>query len=141
MSKKKSPNLNIIDGLKQASLDAFKDQHYLESSIIIFQTIEFLLRLAIKGYGRPHGVSDENIKKCSDDEISFSQLVLYLDLIKPENGLGEKLLDLNKERNAIVHRLFYEFDSFDSLQDQVKEFCLKGVRLNKELREFLGVNE
>ncbi len=141
MPKNKSPNFNIIDDLKQASLDAFGNQHYLESAIIIFQTIEFLLRMAVKGSGRGHGVSEENIKTCSDDERSFSRLVLYLDLIKPDNGLSEKLLDLNKQRNSIVHRLFYEFDSFDSLKDQVEEFCLKGARLNEELRDFLGVNE
>ena len=78
---------------------------------------------------------------CSDDERSFSRLVLYLDLIKPDNGLSEKLLDLNKQRNTIVHRLFYEFESFDSLRDQLEEFCRKGVRLNKELRDFLGIND
>ena len=59
MPKNKLPNLNIIDVLKQASLDAFAQQHFLESAIIIFQTIEFLLRVAIKGYGRGHGVSEE----------------------------------------------------------------------------------
>ena len=95
--------------------------------------------MGIKARGKRQGVEEENIKKCSDDERSFSRLVLYLDLIEPRNGLSKKLLDLNRKRNLIVHRLFYAFDSYESLGDEVKAFCLEGAKLNEELRRFLGV--
>ena len=44
----RKPNLDIIDGLREASLDALKSGHTVESAIILFQTIESLLRIGIR---------------------------------------------------------------------------------------------
>ena len=119
-TKYKTPNLDIIEDLEKSVLDSLEQGHYLQSAIIIFQTVEHLLRIAIRGYGKGHGISEDSLKKAADEEISFYRLVLHLDLIYPENGLSRRLLQFNKERNRIIHSLFVDpvksaFQSFFDL--------------------------
>ncbi len=75
MTKKiKKPNLEIIEDLKNSSLDAFEHGHYLQSAIIIFQTVENLLRIAIRGYGKGHGISEDSLKKAADASAAASAI-------------------------------------------------------------------
>ncbi len=140
MPKNTLPNIDIIDELKKASLDAFEHDHFLQSAIILFQLVEGLLRIAISGFGRNHGVSEENLKKAANNEQSFARLVLYLDLIYPENGLGNRLLNFNNKRNLIMHKIFYKFHSMDTLRNEVKDFICEAVKLNGELQKLLGLH-
>lgn len=140
-TKRKLPNLTIVEDLKNASLKSFEHGHYLQSAIIIFQTVEILLRITIRAYGKKRGVTEENLKKSADEEISFAKLVLHFNLIYPENRLGQRLLEFNSERNRIIHRLFIEFESISSLEKHAKDLCLHGIKLNQDLRKLLGVSD
>jgi len=139
--KNKKPNFEIIEDLKNSSLDSFKQKHYLQSAIIIFQTVENLLRIAIRGFGKGHGISDDSLKKAADEEISFYRLVLHFDLINPENGLSKRLLKFNKERNRIMHSLFVDYESMTDLEESLQEFCMDGIKLNQDIRKLLGITD
>lgn len=138
-TKRKLPNLAIVEELKKASLESFSHGHYLQSAIIIFQTVESLLRIAIRAYGKDYGVSEVNLQEAANIEISFARLVLHFNLIYPENGLDKRLREFNKKRNRIIHRLFIDFESMSRLKEHLKKFCMEGISLNKELRKLLGV--
>jgi len=115
-----------------AAIDAFEDQHYLESGVIYFQLVEVALRVAIHFLARKQKASESAIERI-EKEQSFYQLILFLDLIKPDNGLSEKLMDFNKHRNSFMHSLFFR-KSPDSLEEDLKAFCLEGKDLFDELR-------
>jgi hypothetical protein len=129
----------LIDQLKQSSLLAFEQGHYFQSGIILFQTVEILLRICVSAYGRSHGVTESVLRECVDNEISFRRLTLYFDLIYPKNGLGERLRKLNTSRNAFMHEAFYQSTSMDSLNKRLEEFCKETVDLNTELQKLIGV--
>ena len=137
--KRKLPNLSIIEDLKNASLESFKQGHYLQSGIIIFQIVESLLRIAIRAYGRGNNIDEESLQKAADDEISFARLVLHFNLIYPENKIGKKLTEFNNTRNRIIHRLFIDFESMNSLEECLKDFCMEGIKLNQLITKLLGV--
>ncbi|MBI4379855.1 MAG: hypothetical protein HY574_01495 [candidate division NC10 bacterium] len=141
MSPDRKPNLAVVDALKEASLKAFREGHSLESAVIIFQTVDVLLRMSIKAFARSRGVSNVSLNKVAEDEQSFSRLVLYFDLVCPSNILSDRLRHLNSQRNAVLHRLFYNFDSIESLRSELSEFCVEAAKLNQELRRFVGVEE
>jgi hypothetical protein len=127
----------IIGDLIRTAVTAAERQHYFEASIIIFQTVEGLLRIAIKVFGEAHGASKATLEKCADNETSFWRLVLHFDMIHPDNALGQRLLALNARRNKIMHRLFYDFDSLEHLEDELKAFCKEAMALNMALQESL----
>lgn len=131
-------NQGLIRDLVKAAVVAAEKQNYFEASIIMFQAVEGLLRIAIKVFGQGHGASKVTLEKCADNETSFWRLVLHLDMIRPENVLGRRLLALNAQRNKIMHRLFYDFDSMEHLQEELRAFCKKAMELNVLLQETLG---
>jgi len=123
--------------LEDRALESLKAGHHLEAAIIIFQSVEIFLRIAIKGFGDGAGVRGSTLKKCSEDEISFYKLTLYFDLICPDNKVCEELRELNANRNRLMHKLFFEFAELNSLNESLKSFCLKGVELQNKLRDLL----
>lgn len=130
----------MIGELKEASLDAFKHKHYLQSAVIIFQTVDILLRIMISGIARSKGI-DENIRKeIAEKETSFYRLVLYLNLLDPANELLEKLSSFNKTRNDIMHKLFLEFEDMAEYEKTLQDFCMEGVHLNEQLRKMMEVS-
>jgi len=134
---KKYPNIEFGLKLQDRALESLKAGHHLEAAIIIFQLVEIFLRIAIKGFGAGAGVKDSSIKQCSEDEISFYKLTIYFDLIFPENEVCEELRELNNTRNHLMHKLFFEFKEIKSLDASLKEFCIKGVKLQNKLRNLL----
>jgi hypothetical protein len=132
-------NSALIDQLKESALSSFRQGHYFQSGIILFQTVEVLLRICVSGLGRTHGVAASVLKECASDEISFRRLTLYLDLVSPQNGLGDRLRQLNTKRNAFVHEAFYQSESIDALNTRLEQFCVECVDLNAELRKLIGV--
>ena len=138
---KQYPNIDYGSELQARALDSIKTGHCLEASIIIFQLLEIFLRIAIRGFGAGSGVCDSTLAKCAEEENSFYRLTLYLDLILPANEISEELRDLSKERNRIMHKLFFEFNEVSSLNEALKAFCLKGVNLHNKIILLLGENE
>ena len=82
----------MIKDLVAAAVAAVEKQNYFEASIIIFQTVEGLLRIAIKVFGEAHGATSETPEKCADNETSFWRLVLHFDMIHPDNLLAKGCL-------------------------------------------------
>lgn len=113
--------------LHGSAIKAFNDQHYLESGIIYFQLVEVTLRLVIHLLARKHEASESAIERI-EKEQGFYQLILFLDLIKPDNGVSGRLVDFNKHRNSFIHNLFFR-KSTDSLGEDLKAFCLEGKDL------------
>lgn len=134
---KKYPNTDYTLELQARALESLKAGHHLEASIIIFQIVEIFLRISIRGFGAKVGVCDTTLTKCAEEEISFSRLTRHLDLILPTNDVSEELRNLNKERNRIMHKLFFEFTDVNSLDEALKAFCLKGVELQNKLKILL----
>jgi hypothetical protein len=134
---KKYPNIDFAKMLEDRALESLKAGYYLEAAIVIFQSVEIFLRIAIKGFGDGAGVRSSTLKKCCEDEISFFKLTLYFDLIFPNNKVCGELRELNAKRNRLMHKLFFEFVELDSLNESLKSFCLKGVELQNKLRDLL----
>ncbi len=136
--KEKPANMRLMKELVRAAVGAIENQHFFDASIIIFQTVEGLLRIAIKAYGERQGISKANLHKCAENERSFWRLVLHLDMVCPENGLGKRLLALNGKRNKVMHRIFYDFDSLEHLGGETRSFCKEAMELNVALQALLG---
>ncbi|MBN1380679.1 MAG: hypothetical protein JXA41_03280 [Deltaproteobacteria bacterium] len=134
---KKYPNIDYSLELQSRAIESIKAGHYLEASIIIFQLVEIFLRIGIRGFGAKVGVKDSTLTKCAEEEISFSRLTRYLDLILPNNDISEELRELNAERNRIMHKLFFEFTDVNTLNERLKAFCLQGVELQNKLKLLL----
>ncbi|MBW2108411.1 MAG: hypothetical protein JRI36_07100 [Deltaproteobacteria bacterium] len=142
MGKREKPlaDQQMIKALVKTAVDAAAQQRFFEASVIIFQTVEGLLRIAIKVFGKAHGIRADVLEKCADTETSFWRLVLHYDMIRPNNGLGERLLALNARRNKMMHRLFYDFASMEHLDEEMKAFCKEAMALNIALQEDLGLS-
>lgn len=140
-SNKQSPfriNFKLMEQIQlRESIDkTFSDGKYLGSSVIQFQKVDWLLRLCIAAL-MPPDCSEKIIRRVLEEEDRFIRLINYFDLLKPDNGLSERLLDFNNRRNGIVHKLFYAFESYDALQDEIKKFCEDGFKLYEDLSNFL----
>jgi len=131
----------MIRDLVTAAVTAVEKQDYFEASIIMFQTVEGLLRIAIKVFGEAHGATSETLEKCADNETSFWRLVLHFDMICPDNLLGQRLLALNARRNKAMHRLFYDFKTMEHLQEELKAFCKEAMALNMALQKALEITK
>jgi len=136
----KKPNIDIIDDLKKCSLDALRDGYYIESSIIIFQAVEQLLRILISGIAKAKNVKEDITNRCYIEEQSFSRLITYYELLDPNNELTDRLKKLNQNRNSMIHRIFYDFESLTCLKDELREFIKEAVKLNELIRSELNSN-
>lgn len=124
--------------LKEAIDRTFGGGEYLGSAIIQFQKVDWLLRVNIAVLIvliNPES-SESVIRRVVEEEDRFIRLVNYFDLLKPDNGLSQRLLEFNRRRNAIIHRLF-EFKSFEDLQEELKRFSEEGFSLSNSLFKFL----
>ena len=122
-----APDLSVIRKLKEAARQALQNGHSLESAVIVFETIEMLLRLSIRSIGSQTGVDEASLRRAADRETSFRQLVLYFDLLDPGNGQSDRLLALNRQRNAVMHRLFDQFESIQAYHEEIEALCLSGI--------------
>ena len=128
-----SAKIPIMEQLMKSVNEAGERGDFFPAALYLFQGLEGMLRMHINFLARKQNVSEENIKRISEEEIIFPRLVLYYDLFLPDNGLSETLLAFNKKRNSFIHRLFFDFECLDSLQTFLKEFCEEGVCLYNEL--------
>jgi hypothetical protein len=123
--------------LHLSAINSFNDQHYLESGIIYFQLVEITLRLVIHLFATKQEVS-RSATESIEEEQRFYQLILFFDLIKPDNGISGRLMDFNKQRNSFMHKLFIR-KSADSLEEDLKAFCLEGKDLFDRLSKMVNV--
>jgi hypothetical protein len=129
-------NVGKMSGhLWMAALEAFQNEKYLESAVIYFQMLDATLRYTIFILGKNKGLRSGVITRLAEHEDRFVRLVNYFDLLKPDNGLSSRLLDINKRRNKIIHRLLFSFESLDSLRKELKNFCKEGFELALKLAD------
>ena len=143
MSNKKSPfniNFKLMEQIQLRKVidKTFNGGEYLGSAVMQFQEVEWLLRLCI-GALMPPDCPESIIKRVLEEEDRFIRLINYFDLLKPDNGFSDRLFDFNKRRNNIIHKLFYAFESYDTLQDELKIFCEDGFKLFEDLSNFLAL--
>jgi len=140
MAKPKKVNPNMFEGLQQASTDAFLHGHYLQSAIIMFQTVETLLRILVLATAQSRGIMEEVVVETLQTEKSFYKLVFYLNLIDPDNILIPRLYAFNNTRNNVMHGLFDEFEDIKEYEGTLKTFCQEGMKLNNDLLNMMGVD-
>jgi hypothetical protein len=133
-------NETIVTDLKDAAEKAFRDKYYLQSAIIIFQTIEVLLRIYLSVVAKSKGIETDIREIISENEISFYKLTLYLNLLDPSNDLLQRLFSFNSTRNNIMHKLFIEYETIEQLETTLESFCMEGVKLNGDLRKKMGID-
>lgn len=130
---------DLMGDIERASQEAYRKGHFIQSALILFQALETLLRIYIKTHGQRRGVHESVLAEAADKEQSFLRLTLHLDLIHPENGYSNDLRRLNRRRNDTMHRLFYEYESRDEMEEKLREFCLEAQTLRdglaKEIRD------
>jgi hypothetical protein len=141
MSNRKTPfriNFKLMEQiqLREVIDKAFSSGKYLGFAVIQFQKVDWLLRLSIAAL-MPPDCPEQIVKRVLEQEDRFSRLINYFDLLKPDNGFSDRLLDFNNRRNNIIHKLLYAFESYDTLQDELKKFCEDGIRLFEDLSNFL----
>lgn len=132
-----SANIDTVKNLNDSVLEAFKKGDYFQSAIINFQRVESLLRLAVHIFARNNGSSKDIIEKI-ENEKSFFNLVIFLGLVKPGNGISKSLFNFNKERNDFMHKLFYVGKPINSLKKDLKGFSIKGAELSRKLSIIIG---
>ena len=127
--------VGIIEELTKNADESFKGGHYLESAIIMFQLVEYFLRLIIELFGQINRLDKDILKKIANEQRFFN-LVIFLGMVKPDNGISEKMFKLNRKRNDIVHHLF-EFKSIEALKDELIAFHEESLNLIEDLRSLI----
>jgi hypothetical protein len=136
MARSEKIVVEIVEKLGEIADEAYTHGHYIQSAIISFQLVELFLRHVINIYVKRNASSEDIIKKL-EEEQRFLNLVIFLGLVKPNNGISNKLFDFNAKRNKIVHQLFYEFESLSSLENDLKDFCKESLELVGNLRSLI----
>jgi hypothetical protein len=131
-------NADIVKTLNDSALEAFKKGDYFQSAIINFQRVEILLRLVVHIFARNNGAAKDIIEKI-EDEKHFFNLVIFLGLVKPDNGITERLFSFNTKRNDFMHKLFYVGEPINSLKKELKDFSIEGVELSLTLSIMIGI--
>lgn len=125
-------NTDIVKSLNDSALEAFKKGDYFQSAIINFQRVEILLRLVVHISARNNGSTMDIIEKI-ENEKHFFNLVIFLGLVKPDNGISRRLFDFSRRRNDFMHNLFYAGKHINSLKKELKNFSYEGVELSRIL--------
>ena len=138
MAKRKYQRIqNTASQLQKIALDDYKKKNYLSSAIILSQALDGALRFAVDLLAKHKKVPEDTILAAVDD-LSFYRLTIYLDLIKPDNQLTDRLRKLNNDRNNFVHKIFTEFESIHKLGRKLKGFCTEAAKLNTALFKLVG---
>lgn len=128
--------IGIIEDLITSADEAFKSGHYLEASMILFQYVEYYLKLVIDFFVKKNGSSGDTIKNLR--QVRFLNLVMFVDLIKPETGIIKTLFGFNEKRNKFTHYIF-EYESIESLNEDLKTFYRVGLELIKSLKSIFPI--
>jgi len=129
-----------LSNLYSMAYETYKKGHYIESALINFQLVEIQLRLITHIFAKRIGLTDSTYKKIVEKEDRFFLLINYLDLLKPDNGLSDRLRKLNKERNDFVHGLLFTHQSLVTLNKSLKKFCDESVNLISDLFKLVVEN-
>lgn len=130
--------IKIFEELTKHADEAFGNGHYLESAIIVFQLVEYFLRLTIQILAKQKNCS-ENILEKTRLERSFFKMVIFLGLVKSDNVICEKLFNLNNKRNQFVHKLF-EQESVESIKIDLIDFYKGSLESIEDLKSLIQKN-
>jgi hypothetical protein len=127
--------IKIFDELTKYADEAFENGHYLESAIIVFQLVEYFLRLTIHILAKQKNCSEKILEK-TRLERSFFKLVIFLGLVKSDNGISERLFNLNNRRNQFMHKLF-EQESVESIKTDLIDFYKESLESIEGLKSLI----
>jgi hypothetical protein len=128
--------LEVVENLNKAGLEAIKTGHHFEGAIINFQRLEVLLRLATTIYATELGINKSALRAINEEQ-RFHNIVVFFSFVRPKSGLSERLSALNRKRNSFIHKLFIDYKSTESLKRELKSFNLEIVDLIRSLTELL----
>ncbi len=128
--------VSLIEDLIRSADEAFKAGHYLEASMIMFQYVEYYLRLIIDFFAKKNGSIGDTIENLK--EVRFRSLAIFVELIKPRTGISERLFSFNRRRNRFVHHIF-EYKSTESLNVELKDFYGEGSEIIKSLKSIFPI--
>lgn len=128
---------SIMGELIKSADKAFESGHYLESSIIMFQLVEYFQRLVLDCFAKTNRLSEDVIEKLKG-ERRFFNMVVFLGLVKPNNAISQRLFKFNAKRNDIVHDIF-KFKTMESLNDELRAFYEEGLELIEGLRSLIPI--
>lgn len=129
---------SIMGELIKNAHKAFESGHYLESSIIMFQLVEYFLRLVLDSLAKKNRLSEDVIKKLKSKWSFYNMAVFFSGLIKPNNAIPERLFKFNSRRNDIVHDIF-KFKTIESLNNELKAFYGEGLELIEGLTSLIPI--
>jgi len=129
-------NLDLINELQTIAMEAFKANHYFQSAVIFFQRLEIILRFVTFYFAKKAEVNETAISEINREQ-SFFHLITFFSLIIPKNEISKSLIELNKRRNSFTHRLFIDFESAESVKDELKDFSREAIKLNLKLNKLL----
>jgi len=136
--KIKRYQLNFAEELNKAAMKAHEAGNYLEAGIINFQRTEALLRITILAYAYHRRISPSTIKAIKEEQ-SFYSLVIFYSLLNPKNNISEKLFALNQKRNSLVHKIFLNYKSPKSLEDELKNFSSEAIAISLNFTQSLRI--
>ena len=119
--------IKILDELAKLQNDAYKSGHFLQCAVIVFQVTELLFRVHISILIEKKKLLGW-IQNKIDDERSLFKLAFYAYLMEPNNGISIRMKNFNERRNSIMHRIL-DFESVESLNEELKDFCDEGKEL------------
>jgi len=119
--------IKILDELATLQNDSYKNGHFLQCAVIVFQVTELFFHLHISFLMEKKKLPDW-IQKKIEDERSLFKLVFYAYLLEPKNGIYIRLKNFNERRNSIMHSVL-KFESVESLNKELKDFCDEGKEL------------
>lgn len=130
-------NKELVDHMKDRAIAALRDEAYIETAVIMFQINEQLLRICIEVLAVSKNVSKNRINECAWTEIGVTKLINYLELLKPNTAIPDRFAKYNNERNKIMHKLFFSFDSISAYKDRLKIFCGESLDIQQLLMDFI----
>jgi hypothetical protein len=137
MAMRAPDGVAIVIGLRRAADEARKRGHALETAVILFQSVEGLVRIWVKLGGQRNRLSRDTLKRCTAGGLLLGPALFYLSMLDPENELLEDLKQLNSQRNRLIHKLFSEFRSVPRLREEAEQFCDLAERLREDLLDSL----
>ncbi len=105
---------------------------YIGAFVLQMLFLEGTLVFIVKNLLNQKRVDKELSNKFSQGYPTFASLMDYFFLLTTNHDIFNKLRDVNKRRNKIIHNIF-EFETFDALQQESRELYLESRKLEVDL--------
>ncbi len=117
-------NFKLVKRLRGLAELSFNNGDYIGAFVLQVLFLEGTLVLIVKKLLDQKGVDKELSNKFSQEYPTFVSLADYFFLLTTDYDVFNKLKDLNKRRNTIIHNIF-EFETFDVLQQESRKLYLE----------------